>query len=134
MGNWKQKKLKTKQLEIKIKMAKGMNKPALEKTQSEQFREDMLQMVLERQAQRAAPKEVEEAKEAEAEEFKRKSEQLLSEASSAVDRYDEMKNRISRNVDEAAMRVMVGMINDGEWTHAQAHKYLQEKGKKAQER
>ena len=32
------------------------------------------------------------------------------------------------------MRVMVGMINDGEWTHAQAHKYLQEVGKKAQQR
>merc|ERR1711997_1230984 len=91
-------------------------------------------MVLERQAQRAAQKEEEEAREAEAEEFKRKSEQLLAEASSAVDRYDAMKNRISRNVDEAAMRVMIGMINDGEWTHAQAHKYLQEVGRKAQKR
>ena len=54
-------------------MPRGMNKPVLEKTQSEQFRDDMLQMVLERQAQRAAQKEEEEARLAEAEEFKRKS-------------------------------------------------------------
>ena len=111
-------------------MPKGMTKPALEKTQSEQFRDDMLQMVLERQAQRAAQKDEEESRAAEAEEFKRKSEQLLAEASSTVNRYDTMKNSLSKNIDEAAMRVMVGMINDGEWTHAQAHKYLQQKGKK----
>ena len=115
-------------------MPKGMTKPALEKTQSEQFRDDMLQMVLERQAQRAAQKDEEESRAAEAEEFKRKSEQLLAEASSTVNRYDTMKNSLSKNIDEAAMRVMVGMINDGEWTHAQAHKYLQQKGKKEQER
>ena len=78
----------------------------------------MLQMVLERQAQREQQKKEDEIKEAEAAEFKLKSEQLVNEANATCDRFDELKSDISSNCDKAAYEVMMGLIQQQKMTPA----------------